>query len=75
MAKPARGTDTATDRLELTWTLLSSPDDGYSVVTTYALYWDAGNDGASFTDLVGEASDYMVDSYLVTAGVTAGESY
>jgi hypothetical protein len=74
MATPSRGSSTATDRLEVTWSLLSSPDDGYSAVTTYALWWDAGTglDGAGWTSLVGEASTYTTASYLVTSGVTEG---
>jgi hypothetical protein len=75
MPAPTRGGDTSTDRLQVQWNSLSSPDDGYSVVTTYALYWDAGTGGTTFTALVGVASDYLLTSYLVTTDVTMGASY
>ena len=75
MASPTRGSATGTDRLELEWTLLVSPDDGYSAVTTYALYWDAGTAGGTWTSLVGEDSEYTLSSYLVTEAVDVGVSY
>lgn len=75
MASPTRGSATGTDRLELEWTLLVSPDDGYSAVTTYALYWDAGTVGSTWTSLVGEDSEYTLSSYLVTEAVDVGVSY
>lgn len=75
MASPVRGSNTGVDQLEITWSLLTSPEDGYSSVTTYALYWDAGTSGSTWTSLVGVSSDYLLSSYLVTEGVTVGESY
>lgn len=75
MSRPRRGSATGTDRLELEWTLLVSPDDGYSAVTTYALDWDAGTAGGTWTSLVGEDSDYTLSSYLVTEDVDVGVSY
>jgi hypothetical protein len=75
MGAPTRGPGTGIDRIELTWSLLTSPADGYSAITTYALSWDAGSGGTSWTSLVGEASDYTLGSYLVTAGVSEGQSY
>jgi hypothetical protein len=75
MESPIRGASTGVDQLDVSWSLLSSPDDGYSAVTTYALYWDAGSSGANWYSLVGVASDYLLSSYLVTEGVSVGDSY
>lgn len=75
MNSPGRGSSTGVDQLEITWALLTSPDDGYSAVTTYALYWDAGTGGATWTSLVGVASDYLLSYYLVTEGVAVGQPY
>ncbi len=75
MAAPMRGAATATDRLALTWTLLTSPGDGGSPATTYALSWDKGTAGVTWESLVGESSDYTLSSFLVTGGVTVGASY
>ena len=75
MAAPTRGNQTSPDRVQLQWSLLTSPDDGYSSITTYAVFWDAGTSGATFTDLVGVASDYLLSSYLVTTNVTSGTTY
>jgi hypothetical protein len=72
MNSPGRGASTGVDQLEITWSLLTSPDDGYSPVTTYALYWDGGTAGATWTSLVGVASDYLLAYYVVTEGVTVG---
>ena len=42
MGSPTRGPSTGTSSIELRWGLLTSPANGYSPVTTYALDWDAG---------------------------------
>jgi hypothetical protein len=75
MTSPVRGSSTGVDQLEITWSLLANPDDGYSSVTTYALYWDAGSAGANWYSLVGVASDYLLSYYVVTEGVAVGQSY
>lgn len=75
MDSPARGASTGVDQLEITWSLLTSPEDGHSAVTTYALYWDAGTAGATWTSLVGVASDYLLAYYIVTEGVAVGQPY
>jgi hypothetical protein len=76
MPSPTRGAATGTSSVELAWTALTSPEDGLSPVTTYALDWDAGAGSAGpWSSLVGEASDYLLTSYVVTAGVSAGTAY
>ena len=76
MASPTSGSSTDTSRIELNWGLLSTPQNGYSPVTTYALQWDTGlGDTYPWVDLVGVTSDYLLSSYTVTDGITAGSSY
>ena len=76
MAGPTRGAGTGTTGIELNWAPLTSPEDGHSPVTTYALDWDAGaGTGAPWASLAGSASDYLLASYVVTAGVSAGTAY
>jgi large repetitive protein len=57
------------------WTSLAVSAAGYSVATSYNLYWDAGSSGASFVSLVGETSDSLATTFTVTTGVTEGGSY
>lgn len=75
MAAPTRGSDTFVDRVHVLWSALVSPADGFSPVTTYALFWDAGTDGATFTSIIGVDSEYLGTSYLRTVGVTTGVTY
>ena len=75
MNTPQRGSSTSIDRIEVTWAALASPNNGNSPITTYALYWDAGTGGTSWTDLAGLDSDYLSTSFLVTTGITMGQTY
>jgi hypothetical protein len=75
MSVPTRGSDTNTQQIDVEWTTLASPLNGNSDVTTYALYWDAGNDGGSFSPLVGINSDYLLSTYLVTDSIVSGDYY
>ena len=74
MAAPTRGSDTSIDRIEIDWVALTSPQNGYSSITTYGLYWNSGS-GSTFTALVGEDTDYTSTSFLVTQDITTGQSY
>ena len=58
MSTPTRGSSTNTNQLKIDWNLLSTPQNGYSDVQSYALYWDSGNGGTSFANLVGEGTNY-----------------
>lgn len=76
MAPPARGAATTDSSVEVTWTTLSSPANGDSAVTSYELEWDAGGGTlAAWQPLVGASPAYLLSSYVVTAGITAGASY
>lgn len=76
MTTLARGDATTYNAIELEWTLLATDaETGNSPVTSYILQWDAGTSGVTWSYKVGYTSDYTSDSYTVTSGVTAGESY
>jgi hypothetical protein len=75
MAAPTNGSTTNTAQIEVDWTALVSPADGDSPITSYALYWDSGSSGASFTALIGSTTTYTSTSYIVTSGITSGSSY
>ena len=55
--------------------VLSSPANGGSAITAYALYWDSGSGGATFTNLVGSDGTYSLTTYTVTSGIVQGSSY
>lgn len=59
MVIPVRGASTAYDRLHLTYTGLLGDDIGGSPITSYNVQWDNGNNGASYTDIVGASTDYL----------------
>ena len=70
--------DTGTSDLQITVSFPvvdSHPDNGGSSITSVALYWDEGRGDATFTALVGESSDSLVDSFTVSSGVTRSGLY
>jgi hypothetical protein len=71
MAPPARGSGTGPDRVELTWSAVTSPANGNSAVTSYALEWDEGAGAAAPFKLLAGEVNYQLTSYLVTSGVIA----
>lgn len=52
-----------------------SPSDGYSTILSYHLQWDAGSNGATFTDLIGNSIDSLALTYTVSSSVVAGTLY
>jgi hypothetical protein len=44
-------------------------------VLSYHLAWDSGSAGTTWTELVGASTDYLLETYTVSAGVQAGASY
>ena len=72
MSIPTRGSNTNTAQIHVTWTALSSPANGDSAITTYALYWDSGSGTSSYTALVGLISDYLLNEYTVTENINSG---
>mmetsp|Transcript_29134 Transcript_29134/g.28192 ORF Transcript_29134/g.28192 Transcript_29134/m.28192 type:complete len:232 (-) Transcript_29134:211-906(-) len=75
MNTPTRGSLTSTSQIEVDWSTLSSPEDGYSSILSYHLQWDEGSAGVSWYDLVGATVDSTADTYIVTSTITGGQSY
>ena len=69
MPAPVSGSGTSETSLQVSWSGLSSPQDGDSTVTSYNLQWDNGTAGLVYYDLVGVAPYTTVLSYTVTTGV------
>lgn len=75
MATPTRETTSTTTRMDVKWVGLSSPNDGYSAITSYFLEWDSGTNGATWTDVIGNSPASLLTTYSVTggsSGFTAG---
>lgn len=62
MAKPTRNSATTTSQLVVDWTTLVSPANGDATIQTYALEWDAGNGGTSYTAIHGVSPFNAVDT-------------
>ena len=75
MPAPVSGSGTSETSLQVSWTGLSSPQDGDSAVTSYNLQWDNGTAGLVYYDLVGVAPYTTVLSYTVTTGVVPSQTY
>jgi hypothetical protein len=76
MAAPVRDdAGTTISYIKVTWTTLSEPENGMTPVLSYNLEWDAGSGGLTWTELVGESTDYLLDYYTVSAGVSPGGLY
>jgi hypothetical protein len=72
MGTISRGSNTNADQIEVSWSALSSPNNGDSTITSYHLQWDQGT--ATWADLVGASPESTAISYTHTA-VTTGASY
>mmetsp|Transcript_33983 Transcript_33983/g.25072 ORF Transcript_33983/g.25072 Transcript_33983/m.25072 type:complete len:122 (-) Transcript_33983:157-522(-) len=59
-------------QIEVHW---SAPSNGGSAITSYNLQWDAGTNGASWSNLLGGTVSSLATSYTVVTGVTPGGSY
>jgi hypothetical protein len=44
-------------------------------VLSYNLQWDAGSAGTYWLELVGESSDFLLDTYTVSGGIVPGGTY
>ena len=53
----------------------SHPDHGGSPITSIALYWDEGRGDGTYTALVGEGSDSLLEVFTVSGGVTRSGLY
>jgi hypothetical protein len=76
MAAPTRDSAVTTPaQIKADWTALVAPQDGHSAVLSYNLEWDAGSNGASWSELVGATTNYLSLDHPVSLGVTGGISY
>jgi hypothetical protein len=76
MAAPVRDdAATTTTQIKVDWEALEAPENGMSPVLTYNLEWDAGTDGASWAEVVGETTDYLLTHFTVSSGLVPGERY
>lgn len=56
--------------ITVSWSALTSPNNGNALITGYNLSWDNGTNGASFVSLMDQlTTSYSVPSNLITPGV------
>lgn len=76
MSSPTRGSQTSTSQIEVVWTALTAPNNGYSSILSYHLQWDNGvGNFASPIDLIGNSIDSLVLNYIVSSSIVSGSSY
>ena len=76
MAAPTKGASSSETQLEVDWVALSlTSETGDSPILSYHLQWDSGSSGVTFTDLVGYPSNSLVLTYLISSGVSSGNTY
>ncbi len=67
MSTLLRGLDTTESQIQVKWTsLIATADIGNSAIVSYGLQWDAGVLNGPWINLVGYASDYMLNQFTVT---------
>jgi len=74
MNDPARDTSTSESQVHVSWTGLSSPNNGGSAILSYNLEWNGGS-GSTYTSLVGYSPASTALSLLITSSITAGTTY
>lgn len=75
MEKPTRNYETWTNLLWVDWVALSGDSTGSAEIDSYNLQWDAGTDGASWSDLIGFDPFEVTLSGQFTDGVVEGTYY
>ena len=55
--------------------MLTDVETGGASITSYNLQYDQGTDGATWTDLVGSPSNYLLNEFTVTESIVAGVTY
>jgi hypothetical protein len=74
MQIPSRGDLTSETTLQVLWDELSGINTGGAAIDSYNLRWDAGV--GVWDDVTGEDGNYQLDLfYVITSGVTGGETY
>jgi len=63
MYAPTRNSLTSTKKLVIEWISLSIQESGYSTVLSYNLVWDAGSNGDSLINLIGDETDTLVKRF------------
>lgn len=77
MAIPTRGSLTSSSQVHIEWAQMTTQaETGDSAITSYVLYWDqgTGND-VDFTEVIGETSSYLSQTYTIDSGITTLTSY
>lgn len=69
---PTRDSATTSSSLVVDWT---APATNGASITSYNLYWDAGTSGATFSSLVGEATNSLLLTHTQTSSVVEGSSF
>jgi hypothetical protein len=76
MNAPTRGAQTTEGQIELFWNALTGVNTGGIQIDSYNLQWDAGSNGATWYDLVGEEGFFSTAlTYTKVGGLNAGEPY
>lgn len=76
MNDPVRDPDSSDSQIIVEWDPLTvEADTGGATVVSYGLEWDAGTDGATWSELAGHTVATLATSFTVTSGLVAGEGY
>lgn len=76
MAAVTQGSATSNTQIVIDWTALTtSAQKGGAEILSYNVYWNQGSLVDEWVALVGENSNYLSTSYIVSSGVTEGETY
>jgi hypothetical protein len=71
-----KGEQSSNTQIELLWIAQTTPSaTGGSSIISYSLEWNQGSSINSWVALVGAISDYTGTSYIVSSGVSQGETY
>jgi hypothetical protein len=73
MNAPIRLTTSTLSQIDVYWDTLNStgtPNNGLSAITSYFLEWDAGTNGVTWSEIVGNSPSSLVNVYSVTGGST-----
>ncbi len=75
MNTPQRASQTGPTQIEVSWSSLSTPNDGGSEVKSYHLQYDNGTSATTWLDVVGLTPDSLLTSYTVSTDILTGEEY
>jgi hypothetical protein len=71
---PTRGAQTHETQIQLQLTALTGDQTGGSAILSYVILWDQGLGGA-FAPVVGDTSDNLLTTVVISAGVSSGQTY